>query len=128
MTIQDNISNASRLVHLVADGHYREACDLMTPDSSWWIQGWKTFTREEYMEMVETGAVKVDGTRFQMNVVATTAEGDRVAMEATSHAQLKDGRVYGNTYHFLFVFEDGLIKAVKEYLDTKYASEMMDLF
>ena len=80
------------------------------------------------MEMVETGAVKVDDTRFRMDLVATTAEGDRVAMEMTSHADLKDGRVYENTYHFLFVFEGDLIKTVKEYLDTKYASEMMELF
>jgi hypothetical protein len=126
--IEDNKQTAARLIDSVAAGQYDEAIGLMTPDASWWIQGWETFTREGYMKMVEDGAAKVGDTRFRMTVVATTGEGDRVAMEATSHADLRDGRVYENTYHFLFVFQDGLVRIVKEYLDTKYASEMMELF
>jgi ketosteroid isomerase-like protein len=128
MGIEENRLAAAKLISCVADGRYPEAIALMTPDASWWIQGWQTFTGEGYMEMVESGAAKVDNTRFRMTVVATTAEKDRVAMEATSHATLQDGKIYENTYHFLFVFQDGLVKTVKEYLDTKYASEMMDLF
>jgi ketosteroid isomerase-like protein len=50
-----------------------------------------------------------------------TAEGDRVAAEASSHAELKNGKVYSCLYHYLFVIRDGKIAQVKEYLDTQHA-------
>jgi ketosteroid isomerase-like protein len=50
-----------------------------------------------------------------------TAEGNRVAAEAESYAELKNGKKYGCNYHFLFVIRDGKVLHVKEYLDTKHA-------
>jgi len=55
---------------------------------------------------------------------AMTAEGDRVAAEVSSHAELTTGAVYANQYHMLFVFRDGLIAEVKEYNDTLHAREV----
>lgn len=52
------------------------------------------------------------------------AQGDRVAVEATSYAKLKNGRVYQNQYHFLFEIRDGKILSVKEYMDTKHAYDI----
>ena len=54
-------------------------------------------------------------------------EGDRVAIEAESHFELNDGRVYNNTYHFLFLFRDGRICCAKEYNDSRYAAETLRL-
>jgi ketosteroid isomerase-like protein len=55
---------------------------------------------------------------------AMTAEGDRVAAEVSSHAELTTGAVYANQYHMLFVFRDGEIVEVKEYNDTLHAREV----
>jgi ketosteroid isomerase-like protein len=68
----------------------------------------------EVTSVYENGALEVTPT-------AAVAQGDKVAVEATSHAKLKNGKVYQNAYHFLFEFRDGKILSVKEYMDTKHA-------
>lgn len=48
-------------------------------------------------------------------IVGTTAEGKRVAIEATASAPLTNGKTYSNHYHFLFEVADGKIARVHEY-------------
>jgi uncharacterized protein len=45
-------------------------------------------------------------------------------VETESYAKLKNGRVYNNLYHFLFIVRDGKIHQVKEYLDTVHTHEV----
>lgn len=60
-----------------------------------------------------------------MTIHNVTAEGDFVAVECSSHAELGAGRTYANRYHFLFEFAGDRIKKVKEYADTHYAKETL---
>jgi ketosteroid isomerase-like protein len=55
-----------------------------------------------------------------MTVKSTVAEGDKVAVEAASHGQLRNGRVYEQEYHALMTIRNGQIAAVREYLDTDH--------
>jgi ketosteroid isomerase-like protein len=48
------------------------------------------------------------------------AEGDRVAVEAESYGELRNGRVYAQEYHVLMTIRDGKIAAVREYMDTAH--------
>jgi ketosteroid isomerase-like protein len=48
------------------------------------------------------------------------AEGDKVAIEAESSGDLKNGRKYRQRYHFKLELRDGKISAVREYLDTHH--------
>ena len=50
--------------------------------------------------------------------VGITAEGDRVAVEATGRGETADGYVYANRYHFLFELRGGKIASGKEFCDT----------
>jgi ketosteroid isomerase-like protein len=60
---------------------------------------------------------------FEANVVNTTAQDNRVVIEATSRAKTKDGRDYGQQYFIAFEFNDsGKIKLVKEFTDSLYSS------
>lgn len=59
-------------------------------------------------------------TPIRLTPHAFTAEGDRVAVETESYAEVKNGRVYNNHYHFLVIVRDGKIAQVKEYLDTSH--------
>ena len=54
-----------------------------------------------------------------------TAEGDRVAVEAESYGEMATGKIYNNLYHFLLEVRDGKIHAVREYLDTMHAKEVL---
>ena len=46
------------------------------------------------------------------------------AVETESRAVLKNGSLYNNHYHFKFFFENGKVKTVKGYNDTKHAAEI----
>ena len=62
---------------------------------------------------------------IQFTIDAMTAEGDRVAVEAHSRGRHVSGKVYTNEYHFLFVFRDGKLAALKEYMDTERVTDIL---
>jgi uncharacterized protein len=45
-------------------------------------------------------------------------DGDRVVVEETMTATLANGNAYRNDYCFVFQLRDGLIRRVREYMDT----------
>ena len=62
-------------------------------------------------------------TDFTMQVLETTAQDNRVVIEATSSAKTKDGRPYGMEYRISFKFNDqGKITLVKEYVDSLFTA------
>lgn len=60
----------------------------------------------------------------KITVDGITAEGDRVAIEAEGHAELTNGKIYRNRYHYLFIFRDGKVCRAKLYNDTQHAKEI----
>lgn len=46
-------------------------------------------------------------------------------VEAESHGETARGKLYHNQYHFLFEIRGGQIQAVREYLDTMHAKEVL---
>jgi ketosteroid isomerase-like protein len=68
-------------------------------------------------------AVFPEGIRF--DVTASTAQGERVAVEAESHGDHVSGIHYNNRYHFLVVVRDGKIRELREYMDTQMAQEVL---
>ena len=107
--------------------HLDAAFELTTEDVTWWVPGAGDFDRAAFRKLTEAAFEQWDPADFVMDVVGVTAEGDRVAIEAHGRVPLKNGGVYDNTYHFLFVFENGKIKQAKEYNDSKAASETLGL-
>lgn len=99
----------------------------MTEDATWWVGGSIPGVSGTMDIPTLTGLLQnllggtVTGT-LPMWPVAMTAEGDRVAAETESRTELKNGRVYANTYHHLFVLDGGKITHVKEYLDTEHVT------
>jgi ketosteroid isomerase-like protein len=63
------------------------------------------------------------GLEFTLD--AMTAEGERVAVEAHSRGEHVSGKVYSNEYHFLFVFRDGRLAVLKEYMDTERVTDIL---
>lgn len=58
-------------------------------------------------------------------VLNLTAENDRVAVEAIGEGVHVSGKPYKNHYHFLFVWRDGKILQLKEYMDTELVTEVI---
>jgi len=53
------------------------------------------------------------------------AEGNKVAAEGESHGVTTKGKAYRGIYHFLFEMENGKIRAVREYLETMHAQQIL---
>ena len=72
----------------------------------------------------------VDGlfSDFVMEVIETTAQENRVVVEARSSAKTKDGRPYGMEYRISFKFnEKGQITRVKEFVDSLFTARFYGL-
>jgi ketosteroid isomerase-like protein len=98
---------------------------LAADDATWWSpnSGRSVPLRDHFQASLRAKAILKDPP-FRVTVTGVTAEGDRVALEASVDAELLNGRIYSQRYHFLMLFRDGLITQVKEYQDTKLAADM----
>ena len=62
---------------------------------------------------------------LSFTITGITAEGERVAVEAESHGRHASGKTYHNSYHFLLIIRDGKVVALKEYMDTMHANDVL---
>lgn len=62
---------------------------------------------------------------LSFTIDALTAEGERVAVEAHSEGRHVSGAIYSNDYHFLFVFRDGKLALLREYMDTERVTDIL---
>jgi uncharacterized protein len=100
-----------------------DKCDLITiraimaPDAEWYVSGVGNLDLETLLTQLQQmlGIAKVAHT----TILATTAEGDRVAVESRGNFEFADGRAYRNHYHHLFTVRDGKVVGVREYLDLQ---------
>ena len=104
-------------------GRWDAAFDALTDDAVWWVAGVPApLTKAQFREVC-LEAHRIYKGKPQTIPKRVTAEGDRVAMEAESDADLINGNHYHNHYHYLFVVRDGKVCEPKEYMDTKHAAE-----
>jgi ketosteroid isomerase-like protein len=122
LSTEENRKKAIAFVEAMA----RTGIDLsvVTDDAQWWVPGTGWLSRAEFMRLVERFGARLDGP-VTLTIEGVTAEEDRVAVEAQAHAPLKNGKIYRNTYHFLFIFRDGKICRAKEYNDTFHVQEVL---
>ena len=66
--------------------------------------------------------------QLELTIHSITAEGDQVALEAESYGIISvSGEVYNNHYHFFFIIKDGLIRRIREYMDTHHVNDVLPL-
>ena len=130
MQDERNKATAHRFFELFSTSDIDGVLALMTDDATWRIPGKKELTptagvysKERIGRLFRRMLDNLDGG-LRMTVLSSIAEGDRVALEVVSSADLKNGRLYRQEYHFLMEFRDGKISAVREYLDTQHAHEV----
>ena len=131
MTVeQRNRETALAVMKAISGGDSASLFRMYAPNARFWQIG-KHLKTAGWHDMESTGrmAAKVFARLAsppKMTILSTTAEDDRVAIEAESHGRLVDGRSYENQYHFLLRFDaDGKVVEFKEYLDTLYAFETL---
>lgn len=116
MSIEENKEAARRFMNATVRGEVRD--DMLADDFVFWNAITGELPRETILSM--PNALK-EGIKGELKITETgiTAEGNKVAIEAVSEAELKSGERYGNVYHFLFEFApDGRIRRMAEHLDS----------
>jgi ketosteroid isomerase-like protein len=121
MSTEDNRATALKLVATLGAG--APDMSLLTPDAVWWAPGRGEFDNATFQKTAGAFAGMFKAPSV-ITVYGITAEGDRVAIEAEGRAELTNGRIYANRYHYLFVFRDGKICRAKLYNDTKHAADI----
>jgi uncharacterized protein len=126
MTIEQNKAIASEFFARFSASDIEGALATLSDDATWWLAGKPgsapvvgTLSKEKVGRLFHR---MIGETRdgLKMAVKGMVAEGDSVAVEAQSYAELKNGRIYNQDYHVLMVMRDGKIHAVREYLDTQH--------
>jgi ketosteroid isomerase-like protein len=124
MSTEANRETALKMMASMAAGGLDET--LLTDDVCWWVPGRGTVSKDEFKAMAAGFRTLLAGP-MSLTVKGVTAEGDRVAIEAESYGPLKNGKVYNNTYHFLFQFRDGKICLSKEYNDSQHVADTLGI-
>jgi ketosteroid isomerase-like protein len=120
MSIEDNKDVARRYMQAVVDGDIETIDALQHPECKWWILGYGEMDRATFIGMVREGLLSAK--QRNINILALTAEDDRVAVMAEGE-MIFDDSVYRNSYHNMLYIRDGQIVAGREYMDTKASSE-----
>ena len=125
----ENKATVARFLETFSNGNVERTLAALTDDATWWVSGGidgmsGSYDKEAFGKLIG-GVADVYVAPLRITPTSMVAEDDRVAVEADSYAELKDGRVYNPRCHFLFqVAPDGRIALVHEYLDTKLAHDI----
>jgi ketosteroid isomerase-like protein len=122
MTVEDeNRALVTRILGLIGqEDRADEYLSLFANDMTWWVAGDQmggTMDKAGYSAMIK-GMPNFLKSPFRFTTTGWTCQGDRVAVEAVGRAVLKDGRVYENLFHLLYVIRDGKVVVGREYMDT----------
>ena len=105
--------------------------DLMAEEITWWVPpasplGGSYRGKERVLELMNSGVELYDDRiPLRVEIEEMVAEGEWVCVQAIIEASTAQGVAYRNHYHFAFRLREGLIVAVKEYVDTLYAQRRL---
>jgi hypothetical protein len=103
--------------------------ELLAEDATWWVPRSSelggTHRGKAAVLALMTKGVDLYQLPLELRIEEVVAERDWVCVQLVVEAKTAAGRPYCNDYHFAFRVRDGRIAAVREYVDTKYASELL---
>jgi uncharacterized protein len=112
-----NLAIAQKYLERVANLDIQGAFTLLADDAIFYGPDGQPFDKTIMKSLFGPGSQLINP--IEQQIVGTTCEGDRVAVEATGKTVLANGNTYRNVYHFLFEVRGGKIVTFKEYCNTK---------
>ena len=116
----------------LASGNSR-CWDRVAEDATWQLMARaknypypSNYTKASYRALCE-GSADMFPSGLRFTILGTTAEADRVALEAESYGMTREGKLYNNVYHLLVLLKDGKIQTAREYLDSGHAAEVLQV-
>jgi len=115
-TLSPNKRTAARFFELLEQEDFDGMFELIDPDCKIWNPN-DDYTKTEFMA-VASQMFGVASASYKADITGLTEEGNRVAVEVRGEMPLKNGNIYRNRYHWLFVLKDGKFIEMREYTDT----------
>jgi ketosteroid isomerase-like protein len=122
MSAEENRQIVLKYFQLMYERNKPFAEELLADDCKWWAPGGGVMDKATFSAMVEQMR-PIMPKLPKLHILGTTAEGDRVAVEAKGEGTLANGKPYENLYHFLVLLRNGRICMVQEHCDSKYAAD-----
>jgi len=103
--------------------------ELLDDEVTWWVPqsselGGTHRGKAKVLELMGTG-VDLYQPPLLVSVEEMIAERDWVCVQLVIDAKYAKGVPYRNDYHFAFRVRNGKLVAVREYVDTLYAKELL---
>jgi ketosteroid isomerase-like protein len=122
MDIEENRQLVLRFCGLLSERKTDKMFALLADDGTWaGVGNPRTFqyggTRSKAQSVEVIGQFLAGFDEFSFEVLSTTAEGDRVAVEARSSGKGPGAKTYANEYLLHFACEDGKIQRIREFFD-----------
>lgn len=126
-SVETNKATVKSFLAVFSTGDVAGILDGLEDDATWWVSGRLqglsgTYTKADLGSLLKGATALYTTGALRITPLEMIAEGNRVAVEAESYAELTDGRIYNNLYHFVFEIRNGRIARVKEYMDTDHAN------
>ena len=125
----DNKALLRQYVEALQSGDEQAVRSFFAEDATWTLQAADlpmsgTWTgRDRIMDgFFATAMANYEPGSVELEITAMIAEQDQVILQWTSRARTRAGRAYENGCIGLFTIRGGKIQAVREYMDTLYAS------
>ena len=103
--------------------------DMLAENVTWWVpqssQLGGTHRGKSAVLALMSQGVDLYQPPLHVTVEEMVAERDWVCVQVVIEAKSAAALPYRNDYHFAFRVRDGRIAAVREYVDTQYAAEML---
>jgi len=130
MSAADNKRLVRRYFDAVRSGD-PDLGELLADEVSWWVPpssplGGLHDGKPAVLELMSSGGGLYDPDYpMELEIERILADEDWVSVEMTLEARTAAGEPYRNHYHFAFRIEGGLIREVREHLDTLYAQQKL---
>jgi uncharacterized protein len=121
-----------RYLDALLDGDIDVIRDSFTEDATWTMHGdlpiagpWKGRDAivDDFLQQLGATLFQAGSQLFEFPLLV--AEGDTVVLEWRVHARSRNGEPYENEYCGVFLVEGEQIRAVREYMDTRYAARVL---
>lgn len=105
--------------------------EMLADDVTWWVPPGSDMAgtyegKAKVLELMGSGVGLYDpSVPMKIEVEEMVAEGNTVCVQFVLTGRSAKGRDYRNHYHFVFKLKRGKIWRVKEYVDTKYAHDVL---
>ena len=124
----DPKSVVERFFATFSTGNVDNILDGLTDDATWWVSGKidgmsGTNSKQQLGNLLRAVAPMYKHGALRITPSSMIAEGNLVAVEAESFAELTSDRIYNNQYHFLVEVAGDKVRRMKEYSDTHHMLE-----